>query len=163
MPKARLSENFRGPWTPLVNTIAHAINIISESEGRYFEVRLFGLSEELEVRITGSWTRVRGVTFTLSETEFTKQVLTKKVETQLLLLGWRRSPTRGVLSYVYALHGKLRSDFLAGAIVDAVKLIGTDDPSQCFEIEIDGERISKMNSEFFEPCGSSPTRFKSKG
>lgn len=163
MPKARLNADFRGPWIPLVNTITQAINIISESEGSEFELRLFGDEEKYQVRVIGSWSKVRGITFTLAETDFVRSTLTKKLETQLLLLGWRRSPTQGTLSYIYALHGKLRSEFLAGAIVDAVKLIGTNNPHQCFELDIDGAKVTKMNSTLFEPCGPVATRFKSQG
>lgn len=163
MPKARLKAGFRGPWIPLVNTIIQAINIISEKEGSEFELRLFGNKERHQVRVIGLWSKARGVTFTLAETDFITSTLTKGLETQLLLLCWRRSTTQGTLSYIYALHGKLRSEFLAGAIVDAVKLIGTGNPHQCFELAIDGAKVTKMNSELFEPCGPVATRFKSRG
>jgi hypothetical protein len=85
------------------------------------------------------------------------------MEAQLLLLGWRRSLKNGILSYVFALHGKLQSEFLAGALIDAVKLIGTDNPHQCFELDIDGAKVTKMNSSLFAPCERFSARFKSKG
>ena len=163
MPKARLNAGFRGPWIPLINVVIQAINIISDKEGREFELRLFGNEVRHQVRVIGSWSKVRGVTFTLAETDFIKSTLTKSLETQLLLLGWRRSQTNGTMSFVYALHGKLQSEFLAGALIDAVKLVGTDDPHQCFELDIDGAKVTQMNSNLYAPCSRYSSRFKSKG
>jgi hypothetical protein len=162
MIKARLKEDFRGDWVPIVALLSQSIEIISESESRSFELRLFGLDGHLQLKVIGSWDKVRGVVFKLADTEFVRSTLTKGVESTLLLLGWRRSPNGAGITYVYALHGKLRSDFLAGAIIDAVKLIGTDDARQCFELDINGQPVERFNSKQFQPCGSSKTMFRIK-
>jgi hypothetical protein len=160
MIKARLKEDFRGDWVPLVALLSQSIEIISESESRSFELRLFGLESHLQLRVIGSWDKVRGVVFRLADTEFVRSTLTKGVESTLLLMGWRRAPNGGGINYVYALHGKLRSDFLAGAIIDAVKLIGTNDAKQCFELDLNGQPVTQFNSKQFQPCGSSQTMFR---
>jgi hypothetical protein len=160
MIKARLKEDFRGDWVPVVALLSQSIEIISESESSSFEFRLFGLDGHLQLKVIGSWHKVRGIVFKLADTEFVRSTLTKGVESTLLLMGWRRSPNGAGITYVYALHGKLRSDFLAGAIIDAVKLIGTDDARQCFELDINGQPVERFNSKQFQPCGSSKTMFR---
>jgi hypothetical protein len=76
------------------------------------------------------------------------------------LTGWRRNPSKEKISYVYALHGKLRTDFLAGAVVDAVREILGDLPNTWFELQIDGQLIKKVNSELFEAHEKINGRFR---
>jgi hypothetical protein len=110
--------------------------------------------------VRGGWDRVRGIVFDIPETQFIKTTLTKWQESTLLLTGWRRNPSKEKISYVYALHGKLRTDFLAGAVVDAVREILGDLPNTWFELQIDGQLIKKVNSELFEAHEKINGRFR---
>jgi hypothetical protein len=88
----------------------------------------------------------------MPETSHIRASLTKSQENTLLLLGWRRSKGTGTISYTYALHGKMRSEFLGGAVVDAAKQIIGDDPYRCFSLQFEGRQVTAMNSKLFQPC-----------
>jgi hypothetical protein len=160
MPKARLKPNFRGDWTPLVSVASQAIEVLEGKPHRTFEIGFFDESEGHQLSVRGGWDRVRGIVFDIPETTFIKTTLTKWQESTLLLTGWRRNPSKEKISYVYALHGKLRTDFLAGAVVDAVREILGDRPNTWFELQIDGQLIAKVNSELFEAHEKINGRFR---
>jgi hypothetical protein len=160
MPKARLKPNFRGDWTPLVSVTSQAIEVLEGKPHRTFEIGFFHESDGPLLSVRGGWDRVRGIVFDIPETQFIKTTLTKWQESTLLLTGWRRNPSKEKISYVYALHGKLRTDFLAGAVVDAVREILGDLPNTWFELQIDGQLIKKVNSELFEAHEKINGRFR---
>ena len=162
MTVARLKPNFRGDWTPLVSTVSQAIGLIEGKPNRTFEIGFYDDEEIPKVTVRGSWDRVRGIVFDMPETPFIKKTLTKGQETTLLLTGWRRSPSKEKISYIYALHGKLRTDFLAGSVIDAVREIIGDHPNTWFELQVDGQAITKVSSELFETSEKFPGRFRVK-
>jgi hypothetical protein len=160
MSIARLKPDFRGDWTPLVSAMSEAIGILEGKPHRNFELRLFGDKAEPNLVVRGYWDRVRGIVFEIPETPFTKKTLTKDQELTLLLTGWRRNHSTKKISYIYALHGKLRTDFLGGAVVDAVREIIGDAPDTWFELLIDGQIVTKVNSELFEASKDIVGRFR---
>jgi hypothetical protein len=160
MPKARLKPNFRGDWTPLVSATSQAIEVLEGNPHRTFEIGFFDENAGHQLSVRGGWDRVRGIVFDIPETPFIKTTLTKWQESTLLLTGWRRNPAKEKISYVYALHGKLRTDFLAGAVIDAVREILGERPDTWFELQIDGQLITKVNSELFEANEKIDGRFR---
>lgn len=150
MPLARLKSNFRGDWTPLVSIASQAIGLLEGKPHRNFEITFVDDEGEPLVTVTGYWERARGIVFDIPETSFIKETLTKSQETTLLLTGWRRNPSKEKISYIYALHGKLRTDFLAGAVIDAVREIIGDKPETWFEVKVDEQPVTKINSKLFE-------------
>jgi hypothetical protein len=160
MTVARLKPNFRGNWTPLVSAVSQAIEILEGKPHRSFEISFFDDEATLKLTVRGSWDRVRGIVFDIPETSFIKDTLTKGQETTLLLTGWRRNSEKEKISYIYALHGKLRIDFLAGSVIDAVREIIGDQPNTWFELHVDGQAITKVNSELFETNDKVPGRFR---
>lgn len=162
MPVARLKPDFRGDWTPLVSALSQAIEILEGKPHRSFEIRFFGDEDSPKVAVQGAWEKARGVVLHIPESPFIKNTLTKAQETTLLLTGWRRSPSTEKISYIYALHGKLRTDFLAGSVVDAVREILGDYPDSWFELRVDGQTITKVNSKLFEASEKINGRFRVK-
>jgi hypothetical protein len=64
------------------------------------------------------------------------------------------------ISYVYSLHGKLRSDFLGGAIVDALREVLGDNLRLCFSLTVDENSVSEPKDSSFETCGEGRFRLK---
>jgi hypothetical protein len=162
MSIAKLKPNFRGDWTPLVSAVSQAIEVLESKPHRTFEMGFFDNGAVHNLSVIGRWDRVRGIVFEIPETPFIKGALTKRQETNLLLMGWRRSRTKEAITYSYALHGKLRTDFLAGSVIDATREILGDKPDTWFELQIDGQLITKVNSDLFEAHEKIIGRFRTK-
>jgi hypothetical protein len=162
MPIARLKPNFRGDWTPLVSIASQAIGLIEGKPHRNFEIAFIDDQGEPLVTLKGYWEKARGIVFDIPETSFIKKNLTKGQETTLLLTGWRRNPSKEKISYIYALHGKLRIDFLAGAVIHAIREIIGDKPDTWFEVKVDEQPVTKINSKLFEIHEKVHNRFRIK-
>lgn len=160
MSIARLKPDFRGDWTPLVSAMSEAIGILEGKPHRNFELRLFGSEAEPKIIVRGYWDRVRGIVFDIPETTFIKNTLTRDQEMTLLLTGWRRNKNSQKISYIYALHGKLRTDFLGGALIDAVREILGDAPNTWFELLFEGQNVTKVDSKLFEASEEIVGRFR---
>jgi hypothetical protein len=143
--------------------MSKAVAKLEDDPNGTFVLSTYGDAHEAQIEAKGLWDRVRGIVFELPETTFIRTNLTKRQERTLLLLGWRRSPLRNAISYTYALHGKLKTDFLGGALVDALREVLGGRELGWFELEINGTKITSLDESDFESSPKTLGKFRIKG